>query len=111
MYVAMATEQIPSTPRQRREWIKYQLGLRGLTLGSLAREEKVARSTARKCLYEPYPKWEQKIAKRLGVKPQQLWPERYDSFGRPSRRMGRPRNNEGVHSSKANTARAAGNAQ
>lgn len=109
MYGAMAPVDIPSNPRQRREWIKYQLRLRGLSLAALARQERVARTTAKKCLYEPYPKWERKIAKRLGVKPERLWPERYDTGGRPNRRMGRPSTRKLCgHRPKRNTQRRAG---
>ncbi|MGG9647282.1 helix-turn-helix domain-containing protein, partial [Escherichia coli] len=29
-------------------------------------------------LYKPSPRWEHEIATALGVKPSEIWPERYD---------------------------------
>lgn len=84
---------IPENLHERREWIKYQLRLRGKNLASVARELGVSRHASILALRKPYPRMEQAIAKNLGVSPSTLWPERYDSHGVPNRRRGRPRSN------------------
>jgi len=81
---------IPLDPRQRWEWIKYALRLAGYSLGDLARELGVARCTPAVVFEKPYPKMERAIAARLGLRPEQIWPERYGPDGKPNRRMGRP---------------------
>ena len=47
----------------------------------------------RHCLYQvfrrTYPRMEKIIANTLGLHPQQIWPDRYDEYGRPVGRMGR----------------------
>lgn len=83
---------IPRHVDDRREWIKYQLALRGLTLGLLANRWGLSRKTVQKALHTPYPRMEKLIAEALGHTPQELWPERYDPVtGKPNRRRGRPR--------------------
>ncbi|MCP1673348.1 Ner family transcriptional regulator [Natronocella acetinitrilica] len=68
---------IPSDPHIRREWIKYQLAIRGYSLAALAREYGVTRQQPQAALNRPYPKWERIIAQVLELRPEQLWPERY----------------------------------
>ncbi|MCC5813048.1 MAG: helix-turn-helix domain-containing protein [Ectothiorhodospiraceae bacterium] len=70
---------IPNDPAVRREWIKFQLAIRGYTLAALAREHGVTRQQPQAALNRPYPKWERIIADLLQLKPEQLWPERYNS--------------------------------
>lgn len=70
---------MPKKDPARWAWIKYQLELRGYTLGSLARELGVDRSIPAKVLHGRYPKMQAAIAERLGTAPELLWPERYES--------------------------------
>ncbi|MEX0732613.1 MAG: helix-turn-helix domain-containing protein [Aquisalimonadaceae bacterium] len=70
---------IPTDPAIRREWIKYQLAIRGYTLAALAREHGVTRQQPQAALTRPYPKWERIIARVLDLSPTQIWPERYPS--------------------------------
>lgn len=84
------TATIPTDPRQRREWIKFQLRVRGSSLSQLARELGVTRHTTILALAKPYPRIERAIAKRIGLLPQQVWPERYDEHGQSNRPKGRP---------------------
>lgn len=72
----------PIDPHQRREWIKFQLRLRGITLSAIARELGVSRQALRLALIQSYPKMERAIAAKLGVAPESIWPERY-AFRRP----------------------------
>lgn len=83
--------QIPVQPRERREWIKYQLRLRGSSLAQVAREHGVSRDAAILALRKPYPRMERAIASVLGLTPDRIWPERYDADGRPNRPIGRPK--------------------
>ena len=82
---------IPTDQRQRREWIKFQLRVRGSSLSQLARELHVTRHTTILALARPYPRIERAIAKRIGLRPEQIWPERYDELGQPNRPKGRPK--------------------
>ena len=81
---------VPLEERARREWIKFQLRVRGSSFSALARELGVSRHAPRLALVKPYPRMERVIAEKLGLKPQELWPERYDENGRPNRTVGRP---------------------
>ena len=80
---------MPRDNAGRRAWVKYQLELRGHTLGTIARELGVSRSCPRDALWKPYPKMEIAIADKLGVDPQDIWPERYGPDGKPNRKKGR----------------------
>ncbi len=91
METPLDINQIPYEPAQRREWIKYQLGVRGYTLTSLGAELGVTRNAVSNALLRPYPRVEAAIGQVLGVAPHFLWPERYDSAGQPNRRPGPPK--------------------
>lgn len=71
------TNKVPEDPTIRKEWIKFQLAVRGYSLAALAREHGVTRQQPQAALTRPYPKWERIIAEHLGMTPQQIWPERY----------------------------------
>ena len=82
---------VPLEENARREWIKFQLRVRGSSLSAIARELEVSRHAPRLALVKPYPKMERAIAEKLQLEPQELWPERYDENGRPNRTPGRPK--------------------
>lgn len=71
-------DQIPETPELRREWIKFQLNIRGLSFAKLAREHGASRQAVSMALVRSKPRWERVIAEALGLSPELLWPERYD---------------------------------
>jgi len=73
----MDSEHIPKDLLQRREWIKFQLRLRGITLSGMARELGVSRQALGQTLVQSYPKMERVIAAKLGLEPEIIWPERY----------------------------------
>jgi Ner family transcriptional regulator len=75
--------RIPSTPAGRRAWLLYRLRLVGLDFGKIAKELGLDRSTPRTALWRPYPRMERVIAGKLGLAPQQIWPERYNDAGEP----------------------------
>jgi len=78
---------IPPDPLIRREWIKFQLAIRGYSLAALAREHGVTRQQPQAALTRPYPKWERIISRALDLQPEQLWPERYASKERDRKRQ------------------------
>ncbi len=67
------------------ELIKTLLLARGYSLADLARLYGVNPACFRYVKKIPYPKIEKIIASYLGVKPQDIWPERYDENGKPNR--------------------------
>jgi len=73
----MTIVTIPKTASERRAWIKYQLELLGYNFAKLARELSLSRTCVLSALNKPYPKMERIIADKLGMQPEQLWPERY----------------------------------
>jgi len=73
----MKTPTPPKKAAERRAWIKYRLELLGYNFADLAREQSLSRTCVLSALYKPYPKMERLIAEKLGLQPEQLWPERY----------------------------------
>lgn len=81
----MQITDIPKEPAVRREWIKYQLRLKGYSLARLSLEYGRCRESATQALRRPVPLWERRIADKIGCRAQDLWPERYLADGRPNR--------------------------
>ncbi len=73
----------------RRAWIIYQLKLKGLNLAKVAKELGINRNAPQRMFYVPYPRVERAIAKILGLKPEEIWPERYGPDGCSNRKLGR----------------------
>ena len=87
------TRALLRDPRKRRAWVIYQVSIQGRSLAAVAREVGVKKQTLYRAFDVPYPRMEKIIADAVGLKPQELFPERYDADGLPNRRMGRPRKN------------------
>jgi len=81
----MNKTDIPLDPTQRWEWIKYQLRAKGTSLAKLARELGVSDTAVKNAKRTAYPRMERAIAKALGLKPIDLWPERWNANGTPQR--------------------------
>lgn len=80
---------MPTTPVHRREWIAYQLRLRGLSFRSLARQEGVThQAVSAAALGGSSRPLQEALAETLGVAPHALFPELYDRDGT---RLGRTR--------------------
>ena len=47
-------------------------------MAQLAKKNKISRQAFSTALYRQNPRWEHEIAAALGVRPSQIWPERYD---------------------------------
>jgi len=72
------TSEIPKEPAYRRAWVIYQLNLRGLSFSELARRHGVSRFSIQNAMMRPSYPMELCIAKALGLKVEELFPERYD---------------------------------
>ena len=81
--------EIPKDPAMRWEWIKFQLRTHGTSLSDLARKLEVERNALHNVKRLPYPRMESAIAKALGMKPYQIWPDRWAKDGTPLRRSSR----------------------
>lgn len=77
--MAVSFLKIPDKPEERRDWIRWQLKTRGITIAAIAREHDVSRQAVAATLRVSNPRWESVIADALQLLPQQLWPERYSS--------------------------------
>ena len=73
----MVTKISPKNPEHRRVWIKHQLELAGFTYATIGRELGVTRHCVRRAMVIHYPKMERAIAAKLGMRPEDIWPERY----------------------------------
>ena len=78
-------KNIKRSPKEKWEWVKYNLRLAGYSLHALARELNVSVNAVHLPSKIRYPKMERIIAGKIGLKPEDIWPERYDENGKPSR--------------------------
>lgn len=77
---------MPQDPTAHAHWILFQLRRVGSSFSELADELGVDRHTVSQAAHRPYLKMEQAIAAKLGVPPEQLWPERYAHRARRAQR-------------------------
>ncbi|MDY0212587.1 MAG: helix-turn-helix domain-containing protein [Desulfuromonadaceae bacterium] len=75
----LTREHIITDPAMRANWVHFQLKLHGSSFAILARKLGVTRPAVRNALFVRYPKMERAIAKEIGMKPEQIWPERYSA--------------------------------
>lgn len=68
----------------------------GTSLQKLSRLHGYASSTIQQAAHRPYPKCERIIADHLGLKPETIWPSRYNADGTP--KSGRGERGIGRHS-------------
>lgn len=87
---SILTPGASSTPFERREWIKYQLRLRGLSLGEFSRRIGCSRQATALALKRAYPRVQRLIASEIGVPVHVLWPEWYGLNGERLQKVGRP---------------------
>jgi Ner family transcriptional regulator len=73
--------------RTTRDWhpedIKGAIRKTGITLSALGRLHGLPASACSFALIRPWPRVQEIIAARIGRKPQDLWPSRYDAAGNP----------------------------
>ncbi len=77
-----STLPIPSDAFQRRQWIKYQLVLKGTSLAKIAEELGVLRQAVSDALIRPSENIEMTIAEKLGRDVKEVFPDRYDEDGK-----------------------------
>jgi len=73
----MDTRRVPKKPEDRRAWIRWMLDMNGTSFAAIGREIGVTRGAVRHCQWMHYPRMEQAVAKKIGFRPEQIWPERY----------------------------------
>ncbi|KIX14965.1 helix-turn-helix domain-containing protein [Dethiosulfatarculus sandiegensis] len=87
----MNTYTHPKKANPPQDWhkadIKAALEKAGWSLRRLAEARGYSHSMVRAALYKPYPNAERIIADALGLRPQDIWPSRYDER-RPKRGIG-----------------------
>ena len=65
------------------EDVKAAIRKKGQTLSGLSKAHRYSDSYLRGALIRPLPRGEAIIANFLGLRPQDIWPDRYDSDGMP----------------------------
>jgi len=70
------------------EDIKAAIRKTGTTMSAISRAAGLSDGAAKRALDIPWPRAEAIIAARLDLRPQDIWPSRYDAAGQPLR--GRP---------------------
>lgn len=100
----MNKTEIPLDPTLRWEWIKYQLRARGTSLAQLSRELGVSDTAVKNAKRTAYPRMERAIAEALGLKPSDLWPERWNGNGTPHRIRRRRAENNATYGQKHTAA-------
>lgn len=84
----ISPSEVPTHPYARRSWITTQLALAGLTQKVLAERLGCSRQTLGKCLISPVSvRIDSGLAEALGLKPHELFPERYTTDGRRLHRV------------------------
>lgn len=83
----MSGEEIPRDDAEKRQWIKYQLGLQQRTFADIGRTLGITRQTARSVLFKPYPRIEKLLADIIGYPREVIWPERYPPPHNHSRKV------------------------
>ncbi len=82
------TKKQPSVDWHKAD-IKAALEKAGWSLSRLSRHHGYTRTALKNALSKPWPKAERLIAEALGIRPQTIWPSRYDAHGRSNRVRGR----------------------
>lgn len=80
--------QILACPEKRHAWALYQLRIRGLSVAELSRQAGVNRSAVYAAWQRRYPRMQAIIAAAIDMRPQDLFPERYDADGLPIKWLG-----------------------
>jgi lambda repressor-like predicted transcriptional regulator len=62
--------------------LKLHASGKGISMGGLAKQNNFSPSGLYNAFYGPFPKGENVIASLLGLRPQDIWPERFDFEGR-----------------------------
>ena len=96
-------KRLLADPKKRRSWIYYQLALQGKTAADIARKRGLNKQAAYNALIAGGGRMERAFAHEIGIDVAVLFPDRYDEFGLPLRRIGRPKKSVSKRS-KGNTA-------
>ncbi len=86
----------PKESKKLRGLFKFTLSTQGLTISELAKMHGMTGPCLCNVFYVPFPKAEKIVADALNLQPWDLWPERYDSAGRPNRKNAWYRRKDGT---------------
>lgn len=75
-------DQVPTDPFARTNWVQAQLKNSGSSFSAIARDLKVSRQSVAMAMYVRSYRIEKALAKALGLKVRDLFPERYSPEGR-----------------------------
>jgi lambda repressor-like predicted transcriptional regulator len=81
MSTVITTKDVPKDAAERRHWVIYQLRRRGTSLHRIALKNGVSDQAVQNALMFPSSHLEREIAKALGLKARELFPERFDESG------------------------------
>lgn len=59
--------------------IKCELEKKGITLSKLSRKHGLSSDTLRNVFSRKWPKGEKIVAEAIGVRPEEIWPSRYEA--------------------------------
>jgi len=109
----MPNRRAPKKSAVREDWhpaiVVARLRMAGWSLRSLSVRHGLTHSTLQKANSQPYPHAERIIARAIGVKPQDIWPSRYDANGRAlHRRRGPKPKTQSTHNGAARNVCRAG---
>lgn len=105
-------KDINRTAHAPKDWhpevIKAAIRQTGVTLVELSMRNGLHSSAIGQVLQKPWPRVQTIVAAYLGLTPQEIWPSRYDEFGRPhdgrTGRKNHSRRRRGTHSQKREAA-------
>lgn len=101
----MKKSKVPHDPVKRWEWIKWQLRSNNSSLAELARSLGVVRNAMNNVKRQPYPRMERAIAKALGLRPIDIWPDRWVDESTPIRERPSRAETSALYMQKHNAAR------
>lgn len=101
----MKKSKVPHDPAKRWEWIKWQLRSNNSSLAELARGLGVVRNAMNNVKRQPYPRMERAIAKALGLRPIDIWPDRWIDEATPVRERPSRSETSALYTQKHNATR------
>lgn len=81
MNTKIRTSDVPKNADTRHSWVLFHFHLRKISLNRLAKEHGVSVSAMSAAFHRPYLNCEAILAKAMGLKAHELFPERYDAQG------------------------------
>lgn len=87
----------PGNADMHPEQIKASVRMTGVSLTQLAELNGYSECAVRRALRHPWPAVEAIVARQIGLRPEEIWPSRYNRDGSPRSRSYRTENRPGRH--------------